>query len=227
LGYLWSIANPLALALIFFMVFKVIMRVPMENYALFLITGMFPWQCFLNSVNVSSSVFLSNASIIKKVQFPRNLTLLAVVIQDLFHFLVAIPVIVAFMFYYHQMPSWSWLYGIPFYLTIQFFMTYGVGLALASFNLFFRDLERLVSLFMMILFYATPVIYTEAMVPEKYRIFLRMNPLASLITGWRNLFLYGQIDVVSALSSMLFAAGLFAVGFYIYQKLSWRFAEVL
>ena len=66
LGYLWSIANPLSLALVFFLAFKVFMKIPIENYALFLIAGLFPWQWFANSVVGSAGVYLGNASLIKK-----------------------------------------------------------------------------------------------------------------------------------------------------------------
>jgi lipopolysaccharide transport system permease protein len=227
LGYLWSIAQPLALSLIFFTVFKVVMRVPMENYALFLVAGLFPWQCFANSVNTSSTTFLANASIIKKVCFPRDLAVLAVILQDLFHFLAAIPVIVGFMFYYGLTPSWTWIYGIPLFLAPQFLIMQGVSLAIASINLFFRDLERLVILFTMMAFYVTPVIYPESMVPDKYRVFLQLNPMASLIGGWRTLFLSGRVDLGAAALSLAYALGVFALGYAVYRKLSWRFAEVL
>jgi len=80
LGYIWSIANPLAFAFVFFIAFKVVMKIQMKDYTLFLITGLFPWQWFSNSVNMSSGMFLGNASIIKKVNFPRNIIPLAMVL---------------------------------------------------------------------------------------------------------------------------------------------------
>ena len=67
LGYLWSIGNPLALAFVFFIAFKVVMRIQMQNYSLFLIAGLFPWQWMANSLSASPMVFLANYSIIKKV----------------------------------------------------------------------------------------------------------------------------------------------------------------
>src|SRR4030042_1176813 len=82
-GYIWSIAHPLAFAFVFFMAFKVVMRIQMEGYAVFLIAGLFPWQWFSNSVNASPMVFLSNASIIKKVNFPRDIIPFAIVLQDM------------------------------------------------------------------------------------------------------------------------------------------------
>jgi lipopolysaccharide transport system permease protein len=142
-GYVWSIAHPLAFALVFFMAFKVVMRIQMEGYAVFLIAGLFPWQWLSNSVNASPMVFLVNTSLIKKVYFPRNILPLATVLQDTIHFLLSIPVIVLFLFIYHKSPSLSWIYGIPVLLFIQLLMTYGLSLMISSINLFIRDLERL------------------------------------------------------------------------------------
>lgn len=137
LGYLWSVGHPLAFALVFFVAFKVVVKIPIEDYALFLITGLFPWQWFANSVNASPMILLGNASIIKKVNFPRYFIILTQVIQDMIHFLLAIPVIIIFLFLYHKTPHISWLYGIPLLLTAQFFIIYGICLIIASTNLFF------------------------------------------------------------------------------------------
>ncbi|MCJ7747978.1 MAG: ABC transporter permease, partial [Desulfobacterales bacterium] len=125
LGYLWSIAHPLAFALVFFIAFKIVMKIQMEDYSLFLIAGLFPWQWFSNSVNASPMVFLSNASIIKKVNFPRDIIPFAIVLQDMIHFILSIPVIVLFLFIYQKSPSLSWFYGIPLLMVIQFLMTLG------------------------------------------------------------------------------------------------------
>ena len=227
LGYVWSILNPLAFAFIFFVVFKVVMRIQMENYTLFLITGLFPWQCFANSVNMSPRVFLANASIIKKVNFPRNVTLLAVDLQDMIHFILAIPVIVFFMLIYHTSPSFSWFYGIPILLGVQLFMTYGITLAISSINLFFRDLERLTTIFTTFLFYATPIIYPEAMIPAKYRYLIDLNPVAPLMISWRNLFLEGTLKLEFLAISLAYGVAAYMAGSFIYKKLSRKFAEVL
>lgn len=226
-GYLWSIGHPLAFAFVFFIAFKVVMKIQMEDYALFLIAGLFPWQWFANSVNASPTIFLGNASIIKKVNFPRNIIPLTTVLQDMIHFVLSIPVIVLFIFIYHKSPSFSWLYGIPILLGIQFLMTYGISLIVSSINLFFRDLERLTFIFTTFLFYFTPIIYPETMIPEKYKTLINLNPLVPLMISWRNLFLNGEIELPHLATSLLYALLALALGYIIYRKLSWKFAEVL
>jgi lipopolysaccharide transport system permease protein len=227
LGYLWSVAHPLAFALVFFIAFKVVIRIQIEDYALFLIAGLFPWQWFANSVNASPMILLGNASIIKKVNFPRYFIILTQVIQDMIHFLLAIPVIIIFLFLYHKTPHMSWLYGIPLLMVAQLFIIYGICLVIASTNLFFRDLERLTTIFTMLLFYFTPVFFEETMIPLQYRNFLYLNPLSLVVVNWRMLFLSGKINTLYLLGSYAYAVFIFSIGYLVYKKLSWKFAEVL
>jgi len=226
-GYLWSIGHPLAFAFVFYIAFKVVMKIQMEGYVLFLIAGLFPWQWFSNSTNVSTTVFLANSSIIKKVSFPRNIIPLTIVLQDMIHFVLSIPVIVFFLYLYHKSPSLTWLYGIPLLLGIQFLMTYGVSLMISSINLFFRDLERLTSICTTLLFYFTPIIYPETMVPEKYKPLINLNPLAPLMISWRDLFLNGTLKPASLMVSLTYSIFALVLGYMVYKKLSWKFAEVL
>lgn len=227
-GYFWSIGHPLAFAFVFFVAFKVVMKIQMENYSLFLIAGLFPWQWFSNSVNVSTTVFWGNASLIKKINFSRHILPITTVLQDMIHFILSIPVIVLFMVIYQKSPSLSWLYGIPLLLAIQFLMTYGISLMVSSINLFFRDLERLTVILMTFLFYFTPIIYPETMVPERYKLLvINLNPLSPLMISWRNLFLSGTLESASLMVSFAYSIFAFILGYVIYRKLSWKFAEVL
>lgn len=226
-GYLWSVAHPLAFAAVFFVAFKVIMRVQMDDYVLFLIAGLFPWQWFSNSVGISPHIFLGNASIIKKVNFERSAGVLAAVLNETIHFAVSIPVIVFFVYFYNRGAHASWLYGIPLLMLVQFMLTCGLALAVASVNLFFRDLERIAVITVSMLFYFTPVIYSLDMVPPQYRALVNLNPLAPLMASWRSLFMYGTLDAGLVALSAVYAAAALAGGYLVYRKLVWKFAEVL
>ncbi|NJO43936.1 MAG: ABC transporter permease [Cyanobacteria bacterium CRU_2_1] len=228
LGYLWSLANPLASALVFYIAFQVFLRVSEPNYALFLIAGLFPWQWLSNSVNSAPNLFVGSGSIIKKVNFPRNIVPLCAVLNHMIHFIITIPVILLFMVIYRQSPSLSWIYGFPILLTIQFVMAYGIALGLSSINLFFRDLERLTGVIMNFLFYFTPIIYDVDRFPERYRdLLIVINPATPLMYNWRKLILHGQLEPLYVLLSILYAILFFAIGFSIYKKLSCKFAELL
>lgn len=227
LGYLWAITNPLALALVFFIAFKIVMKIQIENYTLFLISGLFPWQWFSNSVNSSPIVLVGNAPLIKKVNFPSESLIVATVLNDMLHFILSIPVIIIFVFFYGIKPNLLWLIGIPFLLIIQFVITFGFAIAISAINLFFRDIERIVSIFTALLFYITPIIYSEDMVPEKYKALILYNPLSVLMLGWRNLFMHGILDVKAITLSFIYSLAVLAAGYFIFRRLRWRFAEVL
>ena len=227
LGYLWSVGHPLAFALVFFVAFRIVMKVEVEDYILFLISGLFPWQWFSNSMQAAPNVFLSNASIIKKTSFPRDMLPFALVLQDMVQYMLSIPVVVLFLFFYGKHPYISWLYGLPLLLATQFVLTYALCLIISSLNLFFRDLERLTSIALTLVFYFTPIIYPETMVPERFRDLLALNPLAPLMVSWRQLFMHGGLEVFYIFVSLGYAFVFLGLSYLIYRRLSWRFAEVL
>lgn len=228
LGYLWSVANPLTSALIYYFAFSVIMKVHEPNYALLLVTGLFPWQWFANAVGSAPNLFVGSGSIIKKINFPRNIVPLCAVLNHMIHFIVSIPVIVLLLLVGRQLPSLSWLYGIPILMIIQLCMVYGVSLALSSVNLFFRDLDRLMGIIVHFLFFLTPILYTIERYPAEYRdLAVAINPAASLMVNWRQLFLEGTLNPLYLLISMGYAALSLAIGYFIYRRLSWKFAELI
>ncbi|MEZ0344820.1 MAG: ABC transporter permease [Caldimicrobium sp.] len=227
LGYLWSILNPLSLALVFYFAFKFVMKIKIENFALFLICGLFPWQWFANSISASAGFLLANASLIKKVNFPKQFVPLAGVLNDTFHFLASLPVILGFLFLYQLSPTVHWFYCLPLLIFAQLLITYGGTLIVSSINLFFRDLERLVMIALNIIFYLTPIIYDITFVPEKYRKYFLLNPLYGLIENWRLLFMKGYINWELYFVSLIHGFFIVGIGFYTFTKLSYRFAEVV
>jgi lipopolysaccharide transport system permease protein len=227
LGYLWSIANPLASALIYYVAFRLLMRVQIENYPLVLISGVFPWQWFTNAVGSAPNLFVGNSTIIKKVQFPRQIVPLSAGLNHLFHFVASLPVILLFLGIFRQSPTVEWLYGVPILLVIQFIMVYGLTLMLASVNIFLRDLERLTNILLHFTFYVTPILYPLEHIPQGYRDLIALNPVAPLIVSWRELILNGRLEPIYLLISLGYALLFWAIGYLVYRKLSWKFAEVI
>jgi lipopolysaccharide transport system permease protein len=226
-GYVWSVLNPLFFVLIYYFVFKVIMKVPTENYPLFLVAGLFPWQWISNSISVAPTLFWSNASLIKKTQFPRNLIPLVTVFQDTLHFLVTIPLIIVLLFIWDGAPKISWLYGIPLLTLLQFLFTYSLNLLIATLTIFFRDLERFTQILLNFSFYMTPVLYSESLVPEKFRGLLPLNPFATLIINWRNLIMTNTLNWELLGYSVLWSILFLGLSHWIYKRLVWKFAELI
>ncbi|MDR7586571.1 MAG: ABC transporter permease [Armatimonadota bacterium] len=227
LGYLWSVANPLAFASLYFVAFGVFMRVSIPNYPLFLVAGLFPWHWIANSVSASPAVFLQNTTLLKKVRFPYSALVAALVLSDGLHFVGAVPVLLVALSLHGVWPSWSWLGGLPLLAVAQFIFVYGVALGIASLNVFFRDLERLTAIGVVFLFFLTPVVYPEWMVPAQYRALIHANPAALLVLAWRKLLLDGEIDWSVVGGCYGAGCAVLGLGGWIYKRLSVRFAEMV
>lgn len=227
LGYAWSLLYPLAFALVYYTVFGIIMRVPIDNYALFLIVGLFPWQWVSHSLSTAPNIFLVNATLIKKVKFPWNMLVVSAVMNFGVQFLLSIPVVVGLaMWYGVSISFWSTIGILPL-AAIQFGTLYGMALVIACINLFFRDLDRLVSVGVAFLFFLTPIAYSVRMVPSEYESFLYLNPLASIMLCWQQIFLMGELAWVSVCHAAIVSLISVAFGTIVYSRLSPRFAEVI
>jgi len=165
--------------------------------------------------------------LIKKVNFRREVLVIAAILNDMLHFALSIPIIVVFIFFYGLRPAWIWIIGIPMLIVIQFIITFGFSIAVSAVNLFFRDIERLVFIFTTLMFYVTPIIYSEDMVPSGYKTLIVLNPLSLLMVGWRNLFMYGTLDFKGTALAFVYSSIIAVAGYYIFRRLKWRFAEVL
>jgi len=121
----------------------------------------------------------------------------------------------------------AWLWGAPILFVVQGMMTYGIALAVASFCVFFRDLERLIGLGMTVLFYVTPVIYERQMVPAMFQPLITLNPFTHLIVAWRALLLDGTMDWLALGTAALIAMAVVVVGQFVFDRLQWKFAEAL
>jgi len=188
---------------------------------------MFPWQYFNNSVNQSPWVFLGNSSLIKKVTFPRIMLALAMLGNNAIHFLLAMPVLLAFIWVSGIAFHWS---NIPWAFILflnQSLVVLGAVLFLGTTNLFFRDMENLTQVCMNLLFYATPVLYPMKTLPPEYLDILRFNPMVHVIELWHQLFLQNQVDLQLLLSSFGYNFLIFLVGYWWYRKMEKRFAEVV
>ncbi|MEZ4873238.1 MAG: ABC transporter permease [Bdellovibrionales bacterium] len=126
-GYLWSISNPLAYTLIFYFAFEVVLKISEPNYTLFLITGLFIWQWISNYLGGSTLTFIQNTQLIKKASFPRYLIPLTTCLQDAFHFLVSIPILIVFMFLYKVDFHPEIFLAIPLNFFVTFIFLFGLA----------------------------------------------------------------------------------------------------
>jgi lipopolysaccharide transport system permease protein len=207
---------------------KFVMRTQIENYFVFLVTALFPWQWFCNSVNASVYVLLGNSGMIKKTVFPKELLVAATVSNDFVHFLLTIPIILFVVSGSGIQLHLSIIYCLPLLVLLQFFLVFGLALFISSCNLFFRDLERLTQIAINILFWLTPIIYSMEMLPPQFKkpIFY-FNPMASLMGSYRQLFLEGSLNIECLGITAGYAALSYLVGQRVFRYLKPKFAEAL
>lgn len=227
LGFVWSILNPLAQAMIFYLVFSVYMRFQVDHYLIVLLSAMFPWQWFVNCLNEGPHTFLANPTLVKKVAFPRQAIPLVMILQNMVHFCMALPVFAVFMIADGLIPGFAWIWGVPCLIILTLVMVYGLSLFLGSVNLFFRDLGNLTVIIAQMAFFATPIMYTLAQVPEQYYWCFKVNPVAPLMICWRSILFENSMNTEFLPFAVIYAILFYALGIIVFYKLQSRFAEVL
>ena len=225
LGVLWSFINPLLSVLVYAIVFPYIMRIKVENYLIYLITGIIPWTFFTSSINMGLISVLSNADIIKKVYFPRIILPISTVTSCLVNFLISCLIIVLFCLGSGLGISFQILW-LPLIALIQYIMLLGFTFILSAIEMYMRDIEHIVNFILSMAFYVTPILYTPDIFPENLAWVLKVNPMAYLVNAYRSIFFYQKMpDLIGLGVVSIFSIFLFMIGYLIFEKLQKGFAE--
>lgn len=236
LGFFWSFINPLLLLLVYTFIFAYIMPPPgnIENYALFLFTGILPWTWFSASLLESSSVLITGGNLIKKVMFPAEILPIVTVLSNLVHFLFGLPILVAFLIYFDAPIERAELPWFPVALFVQLLLTLGFALILSALTVHFRDLKDILGNVMTLWFFATPIIYYWKVAPENIRPYLNLNPFTHLAITYQEI-LFFPADPAAAggppghwkwlLALGVGSVGLFLLGYFLFDRLRDSFAE--
>jgi len=219
LGFLWSLLNPLLSMAVFTFIFTVVFKTGVNDFCLFLLTGLLPWNLLAMSLNRSTLSMIENANLIKKVYFPRETIPISILITNLVNFLLELTVLVAFLLAWGYLP-FPYLPVLILAIILEFFFIAGLSLALSCVTVYFRDLQQLVHIGVMIWFYGTAVVYPMNMVPASIRtFFIYINPMNSIITLYRDALYWLRWPdyqmVVYALVASLFS---FIIGYAIFSR---------
>jgi len=231
LGFFWSFFNPLLLLLVYTFVFAYVMPPPqlneISNYPLFLFCGLLPWTWFATSLTESSNVLISGGNLIKKVMFPAEILPIVTVLSNLVHFLLGLPILVAFLIYFDAPLQVSELIWFPVVILVQLLLSVGLALILSALTVHFRDIKDILANLMTLWFFATPIIYYWKFAPEQIRRFLDLNPFTHLAISYQEI-LYFPGDfghwkwlLALAVGSML----LFLFAYFLFDRLRDSFAE--
>lgn len=211
LGFLWTFLNPLLMLVVYSTLFSVIIKMPVDDYSIFLFCTLLSWSFFQSTVQSSSAVIVSSGNLIKKVFFPHEILPISVVTSGLINYLYGLLILVPALILYGYYPNINYLW-LPAILTIQFIFTLALSFFVSALAVYFRDLEHMLNIFLTALFYLTPVLYPITIVPEGLRFLFQWNPMAIIITSYRQVFYYNQspevvsLAIICALSIVLFLA---------------------
>lgn len=227
LGVLWTFLNPLLQLLVYALIFPLILKDTQEYYVIFVCVGLIPWTFFTATISQSASTIINNGNIVKKVYFPREILPISVVTSATVNFLISTLIIIAFVLIFGLGIS-KYIIFYPIVLLIQYVFLLGISFILSSLTVYFRDLEHFVQIAIMVLFYATPIVYAANSIPSEFSFIMKLNPMAHIINGYRDIF-YNQVmpNMTNLGILFIFAIVFCIIGYLIFNKLQKGFAEEL
>ena len=190
LGFAWALLQPVMMMVIFTAVFSVLARMPSEGmpYALFAFTALLPWSFFNTAVSGGTNSLVSHTHLITKVYFPREILPITYVIAALFDFAIGSIVLLGLMSWYHVPLSVHALSLIPIVILLAAWIL-AVSLVLAAVQVRFRDIGVALPVLLQVLMFASPIIYPLSAVPAAWRDWYLLNPLAGIVSSFRDVLL--------------------------------------
>ena len=229
LGWLWAVIQPAAQVVIFTVVFTLFVPIDTGNipYVLFSYVAIVPWTLLAMALPDMTNSLVENMTLVTKIYFPREVLPIAALFARLLDFGVASALIVFLMFFYQVPTFFLGLLYLPIILIIELILILGLGMAGAALNVFFRDVRSLLVLGLQVWFYASPIIYPQSLVPDRFRKIYFLNPMAGIIAAYRDILLEGRLPG----SYLAIAAGIsvlvFMVGYWFFKRVEFQFADIV
>ena len=209
LGAFWSVANPLAMIVIYTVVFGQLMRPQLAGheqtpfaFSIYLCAGVITWGLFAEMLGRLNSVFLEHANLIKKSNFPRICLPAIVAASALINFGIVFGLYLAFLAIIGHWPGWLLLAVVPL-LALQVLFTLGLGIFLGTLNVFFRDVGQFTGIVVQFWFWLTPIVYVFDSLPEGARNVLQYNPLQPLVMAYQTIFLDLRMPDLESLAPLM------------------------
>jgi lipopolysaccharide transport system permease protein len=228
-GGAWAIFQPLLTAVVYTLIFGRFARFPSGKlpYPLFAFAGVLAWQYFSASLNISSSSLVGNVPLVTKVYFPRLLLPLGGVLMPLVDFALASVIMVGMMIWFSTYPAAAIVFA-PVFMLLALVTALGAGLILSALNVRYRDIPYVIPAFMQVLPFLSGVPFALDQIPVKWQWLLSLNPMTSVIAGWRWAVLNGPEPVPAQVAvGAGVALVLFAIGLTYFRRSEPRFADTI
>lgn len=232
LGFIWTFINPLVLIGVFWFVFSVGFKAqPVKDvpFVIWLTAGMAVWNLFADIVNRAPNAVVSNANLVKKTIFPSQVLPFVSLISSLITHAIFLLLLIGLLLSYKMTFSWYFL-QVFYYLICMIVFSLGISWAVSSLNVFVRDVGKIVTVVLQVGFWGTPIFWNINMMPEKYHMLLKSNPMFYIVQGYRESFIdfvpfweHGYLTLYFWLIALLS----FVIGALIFKELKPQFADVL
>jgi len=233
LGFLWGLANPLFFTLIFSFVFSVLLKSGVPNFPVFVLAAMMPWNFFQTALSGAIVSVSSGRGLITKIVFPREILPLSYILSELTNFAMALIAILIILALIGQWPGQAVL-ALPVLCLVLAIFTAGIGMLLATLNVWLRDTQEFMNVFLLGWFFLTPVVYPIAQIDASLtilgipaRVFVEtVNPVASIVLSFRAVMYEHQWpDGGTFAWAIIVSLVTFVIGLVVFQRNSHRFAE--
>ncbi|GGY08095.1 ABC transporter permease [Massilia dura] len=224
LGATWTVLNPLAMIVVYTVIFAQVMHSRLQGvdstfaYSIYLCAGVLTWGLFAEITGRAQTVFLENANLIKKLQFPRICLPIIVVLNALLNFAIIFGLFTIFLVTTDNFPGWVFLALAPVLLVLILFAI-GIGMVLGVLNVFFRDVGQFFTILLQFWFWFTPIVYSPSILPEGVRDLVKYNPMAPVIMACQSILVHGRMPDWESLLPVTVLAVVFCVlGMHLFRK---------
>lgn len=224
-GFLWVLLNPLLQMILIGLIFSYFINI--QNYFLFLFSGLLVWQFFSLTLNKTTPIFYYERNLLSKAKFPKEVIPLSIIFANFFHLLASLLLLIIFLIIIQAFVLPNILLIIPALIWL-IFITTGISLLTSSLNVKYRDINFFIQTILILWFYATPIIYNLSIVPENIHFIYYLNPLTSIFELFHIAFLgQGFISGQMLIANLIGTALLLIVGITIFRKESDYFVDWL
>jgi lipopolysaccharide transport system permease protein len=229
IGVGWAIIQPLFFMLVFTVIFGKLAKIDSEGipYQIFSFTALVPWTFFSNSMADSANSLSGNLSLITNIYIPRIMIPLSAIIGKFIDFIISFMILIILLISYSYYPDQK-IVTIFFYILLMFIASLGFGLILGTMAIQYRDIKYALPFGVQLFMYATPVAYSVNMIPEKYQLIYALNPMVTVIEGFRNIFLdTGNINIEMTSVSFITSSICLIIAIIYFSKTERIFADVV
>jgi lipopolysaccharide transport system permease protein len=228
LGFSWSILQPLIQIVIFTVVFGKVAKIPTEGipYFLFSSVAIIPWTYMSQAMTQSSQSLVAGQAMLGKIYFPRLIFPMTPVLARLVDFGISILLLLGVMLYYRVLPTWN-LFLFPLFFVLMMSIPAGIGMWLSALAIRFRDVKFAMPFVVRMLIYSAPIVYSASAIPESYRIIYSMNPIVSVIEGYRACLLGTPIPWIFIWPGIFTAAIILISGAFYFKRMERVFVDVI